>query len=210
MEQILRTDTLLLIAMVSVANLRATWFIVSFSDRIRYAFPSQTALKLDTMFNIGFPVGSLVTSPLSTLLLRRHRKRPDIYLAVAWCGQVAFGVCALIPSASTAAAAALLFGPTRTLMWSSYFHYLAQPRRYPRKLAGRTLGYANLMIALASDLPPYGLSWLVKHTEASISIAVDGVLGILLLCCAALPAHLFWEHQRMAAQHGHPPHIVGA
>ena len=194
-DQIYRKDTLLLIAMMSVANLKATWFIVSFSDRIQGLFASETAARLDTMFNVGFPIGSLVTSPLTTLLLRRQRHRPDIYMGLAWCAQVAFGACALIPTASAQAAAALLFGPTRTLLWSSHFHYLAQPRRYPRKLAGRTLGYANLLIALASDLPLYGLGWLVRRTVGT-TIVVDAVLEAVLLCCAAFPLSLFWEQHR--------------
>ena len=72
--------------------------------------------------------------------------------AIALGGANLFSACTLLPVPAAQLAAAVLFGPTRTLLWSCYFHFLAQPARYSRRLSGRMLGYCNLVIALASGL----------------------------------------------------------
>ena len=179
---------------------------------MRVRFPEETAQLIDTVFNIAFPVGALITSPLASRLLRRFRKQPHVYLAIALGGQHVFSLFALLPYAGAQAAGALLFGPTRTLLWGSYFHYLAHPRRYPRALAGRTLGYANLFIALASDAPLYALNAFVEwtsegdsrrraHIYSSLHIVMEG----LLLVCLALPLHLFnVRHRPPTADHAAP------
>ena len=65
------------------------------------------------------------------------------------------GLAAATPLVSTQYWAALSFGPPRTLQWACYFHLLCRPSRYPPAYYGRLLGYANLVIALLSDGPPY-------------------------------------------------------
>jgi hypothetical protein len=117
--------------------------------------------------------------------------------------------CTLLPYVSARVAGALLFGPARTLLWSSYFHYLAQPRRYPRALAGRTLGYANLIIALTSDAPLYALNALVDYASAGSGArraklyrAVHAAIQALLLGCTAFPIYL---HRTRAAWPPPPP-----
>ena len=49
----LRTDTLLLIGSMAVVNLKASYYIISFSDSARTLFDEGTAKALDTLFNIG-------------------------------------------------------------------------------------------------------------------------------------------------------------
>ena len=194
----LRVDTLLLLLTMACANLRATYYIVSFSDELRSLFAEDTAQRLDTIFNIAFPVGALLTSPVASLLLRRFRTQPHVYMAIALGVQHLFGICVLLPHALPQAIGALLFGPARTLLWSSYFHYLAQPRRYPRALAGRTLGYSNLVIALLSDAPPYALNAFVEWSSggdvalrARLYRWVHFAMQMLLVGCIAFPIHLY-------------------
>jgi MFS family permease len=198
LQLMLRADTLLLVCTMCVANLKATTYITSFSETTRTLFPETVASHLDTLFNVGFPCGSLLTSPIASLLLRRFRTSPHVYLTVALCGQLVFGLCTTVAHPWAQAAGALLFGPTRTLLWSSYFHYLAQPRRYPRALAGRTLGYCNLAVAVASDLPPYAINWYVKYGGGTY-LEVARLLLSLLLCCAALPAYLILARPKPGA-----------
>ena len=198
-DQMMRTDTLLLLLTMSCANLKATYYIVSFSDVSRQLFDEQTARQLDSLFNLAFPLGALCTSPLVSLLLRRFRKRPHAYMAIALLGQHLFGLCTLMPYVLPQALGALLFGPARTLLWGAYFHYLAQPRRYPRHLAGRTLGYSNLVLALTSDAPLYGLNLIVEHVtadggrarRAGVYLSVHAAMQILLVLCCAFPLHLY-------------------
>lgn len=135
LNQMMRTDTLLLLATMAVANLKASYFIVSFSADVRALFSETIAQRLDLVFNIGFPIGALIASPFTSILLRRFRNRPDIYFGVALCGINLFGLATLIIHPVPQMIGALLFGPTRTLLWSSYFHFMTQPRRYSRSLA---------------------------------------------------------------------------
>ena len=168
---------------------------VSFSEHAQALFPPAIAQRLDLIFYLAFPLGALVTSPLASLLLRRYRTRPAVYMTVALCGINLFSLCTLIPHPLPQSAGALLFGPTRTLLWSSYFAFLAQPRRYSRSVAGRMLGYSNLIVAFFSDVPPYALNWLVtvsKHGHLYVQL----LLQACLLCCFAWPAHLFCEERR--------------
>lgn len=137
-------------------------------------------------------MGALIMSPLASLMLRHFRKRPDVYMGVALAGVNLFGACTLLPHAVPQMLGAVLFGPSRTMMWSSYFHFLSQPRRYPRALAGRTLGYANLLIALASDVPASLLQRWVEHDDW----IVHWTLQALLVCCLAFPYHLWRERLR--------------
>jgi hypothetical protein len=58
---------------------------------------------------------------------------------------IAFGGLTLIPYAPAQYAAALLFGPTRTVQWACYFHFLSLPSRYSARYVGRLLGYGNLV-----------------------------------------------------------------
>ena len=191
-----RSDTILLICTMTVVNLKASYYIVSFSDAARSIFDEDTAQLLDSIFNLGFPLGALTMSPLASMLLRRYRKRPDVYMSVALAGVHAFGLCTLIPHAVPQAMGAVLFGPSRTLLWSSYFHFLSQPRRYPRALAGRTLGYSNLVIALASDVPPS----LLKSAVGREDWIVHWALQVLLLGCIAFPLKLRSERASRSNQ----------
>ena len=197
-DQMLRADSLLLMATMSIANLKATYYIVSVSEELRALFPSSTAAQLDTVFNVAFPLGALITSPLASMLLKRYRKQPHVYMSVALLAQHCFGLCTLFTHALPQLLGALLFGPARTLLWSSYFHYLAQPRRYPRALAGRTLGYCNLVIAIASDAPLYLINSLVdwasggdEHAKATGYRFVQVAIQVALVGCLAFPVYLY-------------------
>ena len=46
----------------------------------------------------------------------------------------------------------------RTLQWACYFNALAVAPRYPKEVAGRVLGYNNVVIALLSDTIPVWLT----------------------------------------------------
>lgn len=192
-RQMLRADHVLLLWMMSAANLKASLFIVAYSEDARNLFPAAVAERLDLVFNLGFPIGALVTSPLASLLLRTYRYRPVVYMGVALVGINFFSLCTLVPHPVAQALGALLFGPTRTLLWSSYFAFLAQPRRYSRSTAGRVLGYSNLIIAILSDAPPYLLNMIVTATPHGY-LLVQLLLQACLLSCFAFPVHL---RQRM-------------
>ena len=174
-----------------MANMKASYYIISLSDFSQAMFDEHTAQTVDLLFNVGFPLGALVMSPISSLMLRRFRRRPDIYMLIALCGVHVFGICTLLPHALPQMLGAVLFGPTRTMLWSSYFHFLSQPRRYPRALAGRTLGYANLLIAVASDVPPPLLKRWVERDDW----IVHGALQVALLGCLAFPYYLWRDRE---------------
>ena len=191
-SQMLRVDTLLLTGTMAACNLKATFFIMTLSDQTRTIFGrnSEVAGRIDATFNTCFPLGALLTSFFASRLLRRFAYRPHVYMGVAVLGMNLFSLLTLMQHPLALTAGAALFGPTRTLLWSCYFHFMNQPWRYSRRLSGRMLGYCNLLIALASDLPPYALSWVAVHRGEGY-IAVNLGLQLLTLCCLAFPLHLW-------------------
>ena len=200
-SQMLRTDTLLLMMTMAFANLKATYYIVSFSEDARVLFPPEVAERLDVIFNVGFPMGSLISSPLTSLLLRRFRKRPDVYMMVAVIGVNVVGLLTLSSHPLPQTVAVMLFGPSRTLLWSCYFHFLAQPNRFARATKGRMLGYSNLIIAVMSDLPPYLLNWCVTRFNGLTLATVHLLLQVALLGCLAFPVYLHaCHHEEVAAK----------
>jgi hypothetical protein len=200
-SQMLRTDTLLLMMTMAFANLKATYYIVSFSEDARVLFPPEVAERLDVIFNVGFPMGSLISSPLTSLLLRRFRKRPDVYMMVAVVGVNVVGLLTLSSYPLPQTVAVMLFGPSRTLLWSCYFHFLAQPNRFARATKGRMLGYSNLIIAVMSDLPPYLLNWCVTRFNGLTLATVHLLLQVALLGCLAFPVYLHaCHHEEVAAK----------
>jgi hypothetical protein len=89
----------------------------------------------------------------------------------------------------------LLFGPTRTTQWACYFHLLSLPKRYPAQYVGRLLGYGNLVLALAGDVPVGMLNSFITSADtvdATVQryILVHGFLELGLLATLALPWHL--------------------
>ena len=195
-----RSDTLLLLAFMSVYNLKSSWYITTISDQLRElaaagAFDDATAVAIADTFNVAFPLGAGLCSIGASALLSWYGAREDVYMGVVLALANLHGLAAATPLVSTQYWAALSFGPTRTLQWACYFHLLCRPSRYPPAYYGRLLGYANLVIALLSDGPPYLLhkyvasaSW--PSTPSGRYLAVNVALQLLLLACVALPVQL--------------------
>lgn len=103
------------------------------------------------------------------------------------------------------AAAALIFGPVRTLQWAAYFLFLEQPDRYPPDKLGRMIGYGNVVNALIGDAPPTGLKAYVDSPSAWPSSelvryqVVHGALSIVLVACLYLPVYVFRDIRRRTA-----------
>ena len=122
-----------------------------------------TAESLADTFNVAFPVGGFFTSVVASILLDRLGSREDLYMTLVVLLAIMFGICAqrrldpktsaqrrpltiygsrrspadnLLPYAASQFASALLFGPTRTLQWACYFHFLSLPKRYPPQYVG--------------------------------------------------------------------------
>jgi MFS family permease len=200
--QFLRADTLLLLTLMSVYNLKSSFFIVSFSDQARsFGFAEGTPEALDLTFNVAFPLGGLLASIVGILLLHAHGRSPHVYMGAVILIVCSFSIPQLFPSPTAQYAAALLFGPARTIQWACYFHFLSNSGRYPQETVGRLIGYGNVVIALVGDLPPsllqsYALHGLWPATVAARYQAVHAVLTVPLLGCAALPLYLYRAHLR--------------
>lgn len=79
-----------------------------------------------------------------------------------------------------------------------YFHYLATPSRYPSATIGRMVGYANLLIAIVGDGPPYALAAFIQRgsfpsteSERYVFVHAGLMMGVVALSIA-LPGHLWW------------------
>ena len=190
-----RKDTCLVLAFMATMNLKSSFFITTFADEALRLFGADSAEVLSTTFNLAFPIGGFITSILASMMLQRLARREDLYMLVVVLLCLAFGLLNLIPIVPTQMGAALLFGPTRTTQWACYFHLLSLPQRYPPQFVGRLLGYGNLVIALAGDIPVYLLNAFVTNTNAFHSagsryIFVHALLELLMVAGLALPWHL--------------------
>jgi len=199
-EQFFRYDTMLLLAFMSVYNLKSSFYITTFEDQMLELFPIDTAESLALTFDAAFPVGGFFTSIVASIVLEKFGTREDIYMSIVLLLAVTFGLCNLLPFVATQYISALLFGPTRTIQWACYFHFLSLPSRYSAEYSGRLLGYGNLVIALVGDVPPYLLNnFVTSGSIGSISdryLLVHLVLQLGLLCCLALPIHLTYGRRR--------------
>ena len=161
-------------------------------------FATPTANSLSLTFNTAFPLGGFLTSALASLLLDKCGSREDLYMSVVLCLCLLFGTATMLPHASAQYAGALLFGPTRTVQWACYFHFLSLPTRYSAAYTGRLLGYGNLVLALLGDGPPYLLNAYVKQGSGGSATdryyLVHVGLQVALVCCLALPAYLHRQH----------------
>lgn len=194
-----RGDTLLLLFFMSTMNLKSSLYITTFAEESSLLFPKpaygRTATALATTFNLAFPIGGFATSVFASLLLERLGEREDLYMLLVIIVALLFGMYNLLTYTAAQLASALLFGPTRTLQWACYFHLLSLPRRYPPQYVGRLLGYGNLLIALAGDVPIGLLNRFIASasafgSETSRYLFVHGVLQLGLLAALALPWHL--------------------
>jgi hypothetical protein len=142
---------------------------------------------------------------VSSRLLNQFPCKEDVYWGVAMSGAAVFIVLSALPFVWAQYSAAFLFGPVRSLLWSSYFHILYRPYRYPETHQGRMMGYGNLLIGLLGDIPSNYVCQAVTDPSIfpgghqSALLYVNCVLGLLLLpLCVALPTYL--RAQRRATE----------
>ena len=194
-----RTDTRLILTFMGLFNLKSSFYIATFATQMRGMFYAPTAESLSSTFNFAFPVGGFFTSVVGSILLDRLGEREDLYMTLVVLLAIMFGLYNLLPYAASQFASALLFGPTRTLQWACYFHFLSLPRRYPPQFVGRLLGYGNLIIALVGDVPLSALNAFVLYTdvlgsESARYVLVHFVLQLAIVGCLALPWYLHKQH----------------
>ena len=205
MSHLVRRDTMLLLLFMASYNLKSSFFITTFADQASQMTAEPVATGLATTFNLAFPIGGFLTSIGGALLLERLGEREDIYMGIVSLLAISLGMYNLLPFPTTQFAAALLFGPTRTLQWACYFHFLSLPKRYPPQYVGRLLGYGNLVIALAGDVPIGMLNAFVTNTETFGSATSRYLFVHFLLQLAvmgsgiALPWHLNASRKRELA-----------
>jgi len=197
--QFCRTDTMLLVAFMATFNLKCSFTLTTIADQMGQLFDHDTATQLATAFNVAFPLGGLITSILAALLLQYFDEREDIYITISLVLILIYCLFSLFPYVTAQYVAMLLFGPSRTLQWATYFHLLSQPSRYSQKFNGRLIGYGNLIIALVGNVPPYTLNKVVSNndnifgfvaTSSTRYLAVHLVLFLTMLTSIALPVNL--------------------
>jgi len=196
-----RTDTVLLLTFMCLANLNQSFYIETFADQARHLLPEEQAGEIVEMFDVVFPLLSVATTPLAIFLVNRFNHQEHVYLAVVVLLSNLFGLTQLLPYRSTQFLAAVFFGPARTLQWACYFHFLATPNRYPSAAMGRMVGYANLLIAVLGDGPPYLLNAYIQGGQSSAEesrryMMVHACLMVLVAAVSvALPLQL-WHAAR--------------
>jgi MFS family permease len=159
----LRADTALLLVFMAVYNLKSSFYIVSLQSQLATFLPPTRVQAISTAFNFAFPLGGMLSSIPTMLLLQHWRHCENRYMSLALLLACAFSLSTMLPEEWSQYFGVIVFGPTRTLQWAAYFCFLEQPDRYPPRVLGRMIGYGNLIIALIGDGPPFLLTSYVQY-----------------------------------------------
>jgi len=166
-ETLLHPANIAVVGLMVSLNLINAFYLQTQADQMELLFSPDTAAALATFLEFGFPIlGFLASVVAVTHVFERNHDRE--LLCWIWPAGLGIAFCAvqMIPAVLAQYLAAMIFGPMRTLQWACYFHALAVAPRYPQHLAGRVLGYNNVVIALLSDTLPYALSAVIAGGEA--------------------------------------------
>ena len=153
-----RANVAVVALMVSL-NLVNAFYLQTQADQLGLLFPSDGAGFLEHFLEFGFPILGFATAVwAATNVFDRWTDRELLcWLWPAGLG-IAFCTVQMLTSWTSQLLATILFGPMRTLQWACYFNALAVAPRYPQEVAGRVLGYNNVVIALLSDTIPVWLT----------------------------------------------------
>ena len=188
---------LLLVLQMGVLNLANSHYITAHEIYLGLMLGSEVGNDVSRLFDVGFPIiGFASTVPVTALLMSRRTWLPFLVLAsysTLWM------VMTLVPTLGTQYAAALLFGPLRTLMWASYYRIQGtNTELYDPDLVGRTIGYNGIFVALIGDavaplLMAYAQSDDVDRDEQSARFTQIriGLLVAIVITTFALPAYLY-------------------
>jgi len=99
-------------------------------------------------------------------MLSNVADKPKVYMSIsvslscisAVCFSVSYGTLPVLPPHPTTSivTSELLFGPTRSFVWGTYYHFLRDARYFPFDTWMRRVGSGNLVIACFSTfLPAY-------------------------------------------------------
>ena len=137
------------VLMMVALNLVCAFYLQTMGDQMGLAFSKPTAEWLGAYLQFGFPMLGFVASIVASRYVfeRRPYRESACWVWPASLG-IAFSVLQAVLTVAPQFAAATLFGPMRTLQWACYFNSLAVAPRYCPQLAGRILGYNNVVIAL--------------------------------------------------------------
>jgi hypothetical protein len=210
-----RRDTMLLLVFMSAFNLKSSFYIVSLRDQLAaLGLPAAAVEQTSNLFNLAFPIGGFVSSFATMALLNRWRRSEHLYIGLVLSLACAFSVANLLPSLWAQQAAAIIFGPTRTLQWAAYFLLLEQHDRYPPAMLGRMIGRGNLVIALVGDGPPAPLKAYAQQESWPADAfgryqLVHAALAVIIFGCLALPLLLARDiRQRTIQLPPMEPHAV--
>jgi len=185
---LLHRANLAVVGLMVSLNLINAFYLQTQADQMGLLFSPSTAANLSTFLEFGFPIlGFLASIAAVTHVFERNHDRE--LLCWAWPAGlgIAFCLVQMIPYVAAQYVAAMLFGPMRTLQWACYFHALAVAPRYPQHLAGRVLGYNNVVIALLSDTLPYALSAVVASGDSEPSASVEALRYALVRVALLVP-----------------------
>lgn len=159
---------LAVIALMVSLNLVAAFYLQTQGEQMSLLFAPGEAASLSRFLEFGFPIVGFVASIAAAKLVFEPNHSREL-LCWVWPAGLGAAFCLVqsIPLLATQYLAALIFGPMRTMQWACYFHALAVAPRYPQAVAGRVLGYNNVVIALLSDTLPYFLTALTAGDETT-------------------------------------------
>lgn len=178
-----RGNVAVVFLMVSL-NLVNAFYLQTQADQVGLLFSPGTARLLETLLEFGFPLLGFVTALWAAPnVFERYSDRELMCWAFPSVLGILFCAVQMLNNVPGQMVATLLFGPMRTLQWACYFNCLAVAPRYPQAVAGRVLGYNNVVIALVSDTIPFALTSYISHDDAedAVEIMRYGHIRVLLI-----------------------------
>jgi len=158
---------------MSLFSLQSTWYLNSISQQLHQRTWREPAEQLVSIFNFAMPLGSVVGALGSLQVLTRCSGKVYFVVSVslacttAMCIALSYAALPVIPPHPTISivTSVLLFGPTWSFVWTTYYFFARELNCLPINSSGRRIGYGSLFIAGASGLLSGHVSSLVHEHD---------------------------------------------
>jgi len=197
-----------ILVFMSLFNLQSTFYLTSLSEQLHEHTWRAPAEQLVTIFRAALPIGGIVGILASKIMLSsRLGEVVEAYLLISIsiaCVTSAYMTASIarlpvLPPHPTMSVvlSELMFGPTRSFVWVTYYHFVQESSVIPDYIRGRLLGYGNLFIAGVSGMAQLYLNALVhKRNDAKFRrtdryAQVDVCLATSLIAGYAAPLVLY-------------------
>lgn len=178
-------------------SLKNSFFIGTLGAQVAYIDPTgEHASDVALAFNVVFPLGGLVSLPISSWLLTVNRDSDHRSFVVVLVLALVHAVLNMLPSITAQYGAVAVFALLRSLKWSVYSDFVI--RNSPMERIGGVFGITNIAIGIA-NLGVYPLDDIVHRLAGGSYFGVNLGLTIVEAVLVVVPWRLWRKNSRYDA-----------